>query len=320
MGSALALRYAAGRLLVAVPLLLLVSVLVFGLIHAVPGGPVAMFLANPNVRPEDVARLEAALGLDRPLPVQYAAWIRGFVTGEWGYSITDGRPVLERLAERVPASAELLGTSLLLALLVSLAVAVPAAVSAGKWLDRSTTAAAVAGISLPSFWFGLVLQLVFAVGLGWLPSSGRSSFGVVSLGDWLAHLVLPATVLAALHAASWSRYLRSAMLSALAQPFVVSARARGLPEGFVVMRHALGNAVLPFVTVVLLDAAIVVSGAVVTESVFAWPGLGSLFIESLARRDYPVLMAFLMASAVGVVLLNLAADVVYRVIDPRVRP
>jgi len=312
-------RYAAARAAAVTPLLLLISVIVFGLIHAVPGGPVEMFLSNPNVRPEDVARLEAALGLDRPLPVQYAAWLRGFVTGEWGYSITDGRPVLQRVLERVPASAELLGASLLVALLVSLGIAVPAAARAGGWFDRGTTAAAVAGVSLPSFWFGLVLQLVFAVGLGWLPSAGRSSFGAASLGDRLEHLVLPATVLALLHAASWSRYLRAAVLSALAQPFVISARARGIPEYRVIARHALRNAALPFVTVVLLDAAIVVSGAVVTESVFAWPGLGSLFTESLARRDYPVLMAFLMAAAVGVVALNLLADVTYRVIDPRVR-
>lgn len=313
------LHYVVRRSLQAVPLLFLISVLVFALIHAAPGGPLDMYLANPNVRPEDIERLRVALGLDRPLPEQYLSWLKGFVTGEWGYSYTDGRPVLERLLERLPATLELIASAIVIATLVALPLGVFGALRKGSWIDHTTTVVAFAGISLPVFWVGLLLQLVFAVGLGWLPSSGRTSFGDGSLLDRLSHIIMPAVVLAAVHAAAWSRFLRSSMGDAVRQRFVLAARARGLTERSVVWRHALRTALLPFVTVITMDAAIMVTGAVITESVFAWPGLGSLFTEALARRDYTVLMAFLMMTSGAVVFLNLAADVLYHALDPRVR-
>lgn len=306
------------RLAAALVLLLVVSVLVFGLIHAAPGGPLTLYLENPNVRPEDIVRLKKALGLDRSLAAQYVSWLRGFVVGEWGYSFSDGRPVIERLAERVPATLELMAVSLLLAGIAAVPAGVVSAVRRGRSVDRATTTLSLAGISLPVFWFGLVLQLIFAVALGWLPSSGRSSILGGGFVDQVRHLILPAIMLAAVHAAAWSRYIRAGMLDVLQQRFLTSVRARGVPERTVILRHALRNALLPFVTVVLLDAAIMVSGAVVTESVFAWPGLGGLFTEALARRDYTVLMAFLMISSAAVILLNLLADVTYRWLDPRV--
>ncbi len=311
------LGFAIRRVAQAVPLLLVVSLLVFALIHAAPGGPLALYLDNPNVRPEDIDRLRRQMGLDRPLAAQYGAWLLAFVRGDWGYSYADGRPVIDRLAERVPATLQLVGVSTVLAVLISLGVGLLAAVRRG--VDRATTILAIAGISLPVFWFGLVLQLVFAGTLRWLPSSGRASFVDDSLGDRLAHLVLPTIVLAAAHAAGWSRYLRGSLREALAQPFVNAARARGATERRVVLHHALRNALLPFATVVLLDASIMASGAVVTESIFAWPGVGSLFTEALAKRDYTVLMAFLMCGATAVALLNIVADVVVRALDPRTR-
>lgn len=313
------LAAAVRRVAQAIPLLLLISILVFALIHAAPGGPLAIYLENPNVRPADIERLRRSLGLDQPLPVQYLTWLKGFVTGDWGFSFTDGRPVVVRLAERLPATLELIGASLVIALLAALPAGVLAAVRRHGLLDRLVSVTTIAGISLPAFWFGLVLQLVFAVWLGWLPSSGRSSILSSGIGDRLAHLALPATVLAILHAAAWTRYLRSAMHSVVAQPFILAARGRGVPLRIVHYRHALRNALLPFLTVVLLDAALMVSGAVVTESVFAWPGLGGLFTEALARRDYTVLMAFLMISSIAVIVLNLIADLSYRVLDPRIR-
>jgi peptide/nickel transport system permease protein len=297
--------------------LLLISVLVFALIHAAPGGPLALYLENPNVRPEDIARLRHALGLDRSLPEQYVAWLVAFVRGDWGFSYADGRPVFTRIMERVPATFELVGLSTIVALFAAIPVGIAAAVS--RRFDRVSAVAAVAGISLPVFWFGLVLQLVFAHALGWFPSSGRASFGASGWSDRLAHLVLPATVLAAVHAAAWSRYLRGSLHETLARPFIRAARARGVSEPGVLVRHALPNALAPFVTVVLLDASIMASGAVVTESVFAWPGVGSLFTEALAKRDYTVLMAFLMCSSLAVMLLNLLADLAVRALDPRVR-
>jgi len=306
------------RIVQAVPLLLVISLIVFLLIHAAPGGPLSIYLSNPNVRPQDIERLRQALGLDRPLWQQYLAWLAAFARGDWGYSFSDGRPVAARILERLPASLELVGAALLVSLALTLPAGILAAVKRSGWFDRSTTALAFAGISLPVFWFGLLLQMIFAVALGWLPSSGRTTFGAGDLGDRVQHLVLPVTVLALVQAAGWSRYLRGSMIAVLAAPYVLSARARGLPPRLVVLHHALRNALGPLVTVVLLDAALMVSGAVVTESVFAWPGVGSLFTEALARRDYTVLMALLMLTSTAVVLLNLVADVAYALLDPRV--
>jgi len=301
------------------PLVLLVSVLVFALLHAAPGGPLSVYLENPGVRPEDIERLRRALGLDQPLPTQYLRWLGAFAQGDWGFSLSDGRPVAERMLERAPATLELAGASLVVALLAAIPSGVLAAIRRGGWFDRITGAGALAGVSLPVFWFGLVLQLSIAIGLGWLPSSGRSSAFESDVVDRIRHLVLPAIVLAAVHAAAWSRYLRASMIGLLSQRFILAAESRGIPRPALIFRHALRNAAGPLLTVVLMDAALLVSGAVVTESVFAWPGLGGLFTEALARRDYPVLMAFLMVTSVAVIVLNLLADLAHRSLDPRTR-
>jgi peptide/nickel transport system permease protein len=310
--------FLARRALQSIPLLLVISVLVFALIHAAPGGPLSIYLSNPNVRPEDIERLQRALGLDRPLWKQYVSWLVAFVRGDWGYSFSDGRPVAERIGERLPATLELVGASLAVALAVTFPTGIAAAVRRARRFDRIASAVSVAGISLPVFWFGLLLQMIFASALGWLPSSGRSQIGGGDLADRLRHLVLPVAVLAFVQAAAWSRYLRASLADVLSRPFVLAAQARGLPSRLVVYRHALRNALGPLVTIVLLDSALVVSGAVVTESVFAWPGLGSLFTEALARRDYTILMALLMLTSTAVVVLNLVADAAYAFLDPRV--
>ena len=311
-------RFLARRCLQALPLLLLISVLVFLLIHAAPGGPLAVYLANPNVRPEDIERLRRALGLDRPLWVQYWSWLTAFIRGDWGYSFSDGRPVLERVAERLPATLELAGVSLAGALALTLPAGTASGIRRGQWLDRAVTALATAGISLPAFWFGLFLQIVFATSLGWLPSSGRSTPGATDFVDHVQHLILPAAVLIVVQAAGWSRYLRGAVVETLSEPFVAAARARGIPRPRVLLRHVLRNAIGPVLAVVMVDAALLVSGAVVTESVFAWPGIGSLFTEALGRRDYTVLMALLMLTSTAIVVLNLAADLAHALVDPRV--
>ena len=305
------------RSALAVPLLLLVSALVFLLLQAVPGGPLAAYLENPNVRPEDIARLRAAMGLDAPVTVQYARWLTAFVQGDWGYSYADGRPVLQRVLERVPATLELVLAGSAVALLLALPLGLLAATRV--WGARVSRLVTTVGVSVPVFWLGLLLQLLLAMQLGWLPSSGRQSFGSTSVVDRLVHLVLPALVLAAVQGAAWTRYLQRAMGDTLALPFVHAGRVRGLSEARLVWRHALPNALGPFVTVVLLDAAMLASGAVVTESVFAWPGVGSLFTEALVKRDYPVLMAFLMVGAVTVIVLNLLADLAVARLDPRTR-
>ena len=311
------IRFVVRRVAQSVPLLLVISLLIFALIHAAPGGPLSTYLENPNVRPEDIERLRKAMGLDRPLGMQYLSWLGAFVRGDWGFSYADGRPVLDRLIERIPATLELVGVACVMALIAAVPAGIFAAIN--RPFDKFSSLFAVAGISLPVFWFGLLLQLIFAGALGWLPSSGRQSFDGGDFGDKLSHLILPATVLAAALSAAWSRYLRRAMRDTVARPFMRAARSRGLTERTLLMHHALPNALPTFVTVVLLDVSMMASGAVVTESIFAWPGIGSLFTEALAKRDYAVLMAFLMCGSVAVMVLNLVADLAVHAIDPRTR-
>lgn len=311
------IRFIVRRIAQSIPLLLLISLLIFALIHAAPGGPLSTYLENPNVRPEDIERLRRAMGLDRPLGIQYLSWLGAFVRGDWGFSYADGRPVLDRLIERVPATLELVGVACVMALIAALPAGIIAAIN--RPFDRFTSLLAVAGISLPVFWFGLLLQLVFAGALGWLPSSGSQAFDGGDFADRLSHLILPATVLAAALSAAWSRYLRRAMRDTVARPFMRAARSRGLRERTLLLHHALPNALPTFVTVVLLDVSMMASGAVVTESIFAWPGIGSLFTEALAKRDYAVLMAFLMCASVAVMALNLVADLAVHALDPRTR-
>ncbi len=311
------IRFIVRRAAQSVPLLFVISLLIFALIHAAPGGPLSTYLENPNVRPEDIERLRKAMGLDRPLGMQYLSWLWAFVRGDWGFSYADGRPVLDRLVERIPATLELIGVACVMALIAALPVGIYSAIS--RRFDRVSSVFAVAGISLPVFWFGLLLQLVFAGALGWLPSSGRSSFDGGDFADRVRHLILPATVLAAALSAAWSRYLRRAMRDTVARPFMRAARSRGLSERTLLLHHALPNALPTFVTVVLLDVSMMASGAVVTESIFAWPGIGSLFTEALGKRDYAVLMAFLMCGSVAVMALNLVADLAVHALDPRTR-
>jgi peptide/nickel transport system permease protein len=311
------IRFIVRRVAQSVPLLFVISLLIFALIHAAPGGPLSTYLENPNVRPEDIERLRRAMGLDQSLGMQYLSWLGAFMRGDWGFSYADGRPVLDRLVERIPATLELVGAACTMGLLAALPCGIIAAIN--RPFDRVTSLFAVAGISLPVFWFGLLLQLVFAGALGWLPSSGRQSFDGGDVIDRLAHLLLPATVLAAAMSAAWSRYLRRAMRDTVKRPFMRAARSRGLTEHMLLLHHALPNALPTFVTVVLLDVSMLASGAVVTESIFAWPGIGSLFTEALAKRDYAVLMAFLMCGSVAVMVLNLIADLAVHALDPRTR-
>lgn len=310
------MTYAAGRLLRAIPLLLGLSLLVFALVHAAPGGPLTVYLSNPNVRPEDIARLERLLGLDRPLHEQYLSWLAAFARGDWGFSYVDGRPVLERILERAPATLELMGTAFGLALAAALVLGGAAALRSGRLADWLVSGSSIVGISLPTFWLGLVLQLVFAVELRVLPTAGRLGVGG---GERLSHLVLPAGTLAVFYAASWVRYVRASVTETLRRDFVRAGRARGLSEPRLLLFHVLPNALFPLVTVFALDFALLFSGAVVTETVFAWPGMGTLLVDSVYRRDYSVLMGILMAGSTAIVLANLAADLLYGWLDPRVR-
>jgi peptide/nickel transport system permease protein len=287
--------------------------------HLAPGGPLALYTINPTVTAQDIERVKHEFGLDQPVYVQYAKWAYGMATGNWGYSFFGGRPVAAIVLERLPATFELMGSALFLALIVGVAIGVLAAVRRNTVFDYATATAAMVALSLPTFWFGLLGIYVFAQVLGWLPAGGITSPGNGGLLDRLAHLLLPMLVLAFVLVAQWSRYTRSAMIDILGQDFMRSARAKGLSPARVLIGHGLRAALVPLVTLAGLQLPLLVGGALVTETVFSWPGMGLLFVNALGTRDYPVLMAILMVGAVVVVLGNLLADLAIAVIDPRIR-
>lgn len=303
------LGFLARRLALAVPVLLGVATLVFSLIHLVPGDP-AQAMLGESAAPRDVAALRERLGLDRPLAEQYAAFLSGAVRGDLGRSFRTGQPVSAMLAERMPATAQLALASMAVAIVLAIPLGVVAAVWRGTPIDHGAMAFSLAGISMPNFWLGPVLALVFAVELGWLPVSGRGT---------LAHLVLPAVSLGLALAALLARMTRASLIEEIDEVYVRAARARGRSRGAAIVRHALVNSLVPVVTVVALQFGAVLTGAVITETIFAWPGVGRLLIQSIGFRDYPMLQGCILLVAVTYVLVNLATDMLYGVLDPRIR-
>ncbi|MCH1572185.1 MAG: ABC transporter permease [Longimicrobiales bacterium] len=314
------MSYIARRLLQMIPLLFGISIVLFAVIQAAPGGPEAALLESDRfIDPEVIEAYRERLGVDQPIPVQYVRWIISAVRGDLGVSFSTTRPVTEMITERLPATLELMGAAFLLAAVLAFGLGVLSAVRQYSWFDHLGTGVSFVGIAMPVFWFALILQLVFGVWLGWLPVAGTETVGASSLGDHLRHLILPAFVLSFRYVAGWSRYLRSSMLDTLRLDFVRTARAKGLSEGVVVWGHALRNALIPVVSVMALNLAGLFSGAVITETIFAWPGIGRMFVQAMFSRDYPLLMGILMLGSTMVVIFNLLADVVYGLLDPRVR-
>jgi peptide/nickel transport system permease protein len=313
------LAYLTRRVLSTIPLLLGVSIILFAVLLLAPGGPADVYADNPGVSKESLENLERELGLDQPIPVQYVRWVSAFVRGQWGYSIRSGQPVLETALERIGPTLMLGGTAFALALVIALPLGVFSALRRYTTIDYIFTFLSFLGISMPIFWLALMLQAFFAVQLRWLPSAGLETIGGGDLLDRLRHIVLPACILAVANIASWGRFVRASMLDVLGLDYVRTARAKGLSERTVTYRHALRNALIPVVTIIALDFAGIVSGAVITETIFAWPGMGRLFIESMNGRDYPVLMALLMIGSFALVVTNLLTDLVYATIDPRIR-
>lgn len=313
-------RYIAKRLFQGVVVLFAVSVVGFAVLNLAPGGPLAAYALNPSMTQADRERLKRQMGLDQPLPVQYARWVSGLVVGDWGRSFRDQQPVLSIIGQRVPATVELMATSTVLAIILGTLVGLLGALRRYSFFDYFVTIGAMIALSIPTFWLGLMFIFLFSVRLGWLPSGGTlTSGGSGSLLDHLHHLIAPATVLTLVTVAIWSRYTRSSVIDIVNQDYMRTARAKGLREWLVVSRHGLPNAVLPLITLAGLQLATLFGGALVTETVFTWPGMGRLFVDSLGYRDYPVLMGILMFTAVLVVLGNLVADLLCGAVDPRIR-
>jgi peptide/nickel transport system permease protein len=279
-----------------------------------------VFAADPAASPDAIARIRALWGLDRPLLAQYGLWLRRAVAGDWGQSFSERRPVLRVVSERLPATLALTGAALAVSLAAGLALGAAGAVIRGRAWQGTVQALAVIGMSVPTFWSGMLVLLVFSGRLGWLPSGGMATVGGgFALGDRLWHLAGPALVLGSVYTAQWTRYVQAGLAEALGDDYVRTGRAKGLGEGVLLRRHALPNAAIPLVTVLGLELPRLLAGAMVTEVVFAWPGLGRLLTASLLGRDYPVAMGTLMLLALAVVLTNLLTDLAYRLVDPRVR-
>jgi peptide/nickel transport system permease protein len=312
-------RYLLRRLLLLVPVLVGVSVVVFLVLHLAPGDPAEIML-GPQATQEDVSRLRADLGLDRPLPLQYVHWMAHVLQGDLGRSIRMRQPVLGEVLLRFRATLLLTATALALSTVGGIALGVLSAARPHSLVDRLSTLGSIFGASMPSFWLALVLMVCFSLWLGWLPASGM--YGAHADGgllDLLSHLVLPAITLAAASMTIIARLTRSTMLDVLRQDFVRTARAKGLVERAVVLRHALRNALIPTVTVVGVQAGYLLGGAVLTETVFSWPGVGTLMIQGILARDFPLVQGCVLVIALGFVLFNLAVDLLYAVLDPRIR-
>ncbi|RUT31071.1 ABC transporter permease [Arsenicitalea aurantiaca] len=315
----MSLGYIVRRLLGAIPLLLGISVILFTIIQLAPGGPLDMYAENPSVSPEALAQIAARYGLDQPPPIQYFMWLSAMLTGDWGYSIRTGRPVLGEIVMRLGPTLQLGGLAMLISLLIAVPLGIVSAARRGSRLDSAVTVISFAGISTPVFWLALLLQLLFSVQLGWLPSAGYQSIGDGSFLDRLRYIAMPAAVLSFATIASWSRFIRSGMVDVLNQDYIRTAYAKGRSERGVVAFHALRNAMIPAVTIIAVDFVTIISGAVITETVFAWPGIGRLFMESMNGRDYPMLMGLMMMGSVGIILANIIADLAYASLDPRIR-
>jgi len=314
------LQYILRRLLQAIPMLIGISFAAFVLMRLAPGGPMAIYAQNPNMSEADMRRIEHILGLDQPVHIQYLKWAAGMATGNMGYSYRTGRSVGEVIRERVPATVQLMAFAYLIAIALGIATGIVSAIRRHSMFDYCATTGAMVGLSVPTFWFGLMVIIVFAAMLHWIPSGGIATLGApFSLYDRFIHLIGPASVLGLWMTATWSRYTRSSVLEVIGQDYIRTARAKGLRSRTILLRHTLRNALIPLVTLAGLEFRNLFGGALVTETVFSWPGIGRLYLDSLNYQDYSVILGLLLMTSVLVLVGSLVADILYAVVDPRIR-
>ncbi len=311
------LAYIARRVLATIPVMCLVALFVFSLLYIAPGDPVAA-IAGDQASPEDYEKIRRSLGLDRPFLVRFLEWFGQVLRGNLGVSLFTGMPVTEMIGQRLEPTFSLMIVTLVLAIVVAIPLGVLSAWKAGTWIDRILMAFAVAGFSVPVFVVGYILAYVVALELDWLPVQGYTPIAR-GIWPWLEHLILPSIALGFVYIALIARITRATMLEVLSQDYVRTARAKGVGQAGVLFLHALKNAAVPIVTVIGIGVALLIGGAVVTESVFAIPGLGRLTIDSITRRDYPVIQGLVLAFSFVYVLVNLAVDLIYTALDPRIR-
>ena len=319
------IAYLGKRLLQAVPILIGASTIIFFLMHAAPGDPTSIYLGNPNIDARVIEQMRENLGLDQPVHIQYVKWISSFLQGEFGYSFSQKRPIADILKDTIPNTLVLSGVALAIIFILGIVIGTVQAVRQYSWGDNLATALAFFFYSMPSFWFGLMLILLFSYKLQWLPASQMTSVnyefmsGSAQLTDRLKHLLMPAIALGVGGAASVARYMRSGMLEQVRQDYVRTARAKGLSEGKVIFKHAMRNALIPVITLLGLFLPFLMAGSVLIETVFAWPGMGRTIVTAIFQRDYPVVLATAFVISVMVILGNLIADMLYSIVDPRIR-
>jgi peptide/nickel transport system permease protein len=302
-----------------IPLLLGISVVIFIIIQAAPGGPEETLLDRGLfVDPAAIDAYRERLGVDQPVIIQYFKWIGAMLTGDMGVSFQTQRPVFDMIVERLPDTIRLMSISFFIAAVIAIPLGIFSAVKQYSAFDFIATTFSFIAIAMPVFWFGLMLQLLFSVKLQWLPVAGTITVGVGTLVDKIKHIIMPATVLSLHYIAGWSRYMRSSMLGVLNKDYIRTAHSKGLTRRTVISVHAVKNASIPVVSVMTLSIARLFSGAVITETIFSWPGIGRMFIQAMHARDYPLLMGILMMGSMMVVVFNLIADVVYGWLDPRI--
>lgn len=305
------------RLLQTIPLLIFVSIVCFAMIKLAPGDPVLSFV-TPNMHAEDIERIRHNLGLDKPAYVQYFLWIKEAVTGNLGYSLVNHQPVMDQILDRLPATAGLMGSALALAVLLAIPLGLLAGANRGRWIDKLVNLIAYVGISVPLFWLAILLIYYFSIHLHWLPSMGMRTIGVNTALDVLKHGIMPCVVLAFSFLAVYVRYIRSSTIGQLREDYVQIQYAYGSTKRIVLLRHVLKHVLLPIITLLGMSMGELVAGAIVTETVFSWPGIGSLGMTAVRGMDYPVIMGITLFSSVMLILGNLAADLLYGVADPRI--
>ena len=312
-------KYIIKRLLQAIPLLIGVSIIAFSIMHLAPGGPLSVYTLNPSITAQDIDKIKVILGLDQPVHIQYLKWARGMFTGNWGTTFFGGRPVFDVIVERIPATFLLMGSAMSIAVIIGMFTGILGAFRRYSVFDYLATTGAMVALSFPTFWFGLMAIYIFSLKLGWFPSGGMFTLGgEEDVFDLLRHLVLPTFVLALVLVAQWSRYTRSSFLEVIHQDYIRTAKAKGIKGSKILFRHALPNAIAPLIALAGVQLPWLFSGALVAETIFGWPGMGRLFVDSLTMKEYPILMGMVMFTAISVILGNLIADILNAVLDPRI--
>lgn len=315
--------YILRRLVQTVVLLLFLSGLIFFILHLVPGGPFDLLsLSNPRITDTQIKQLEILLGLDKPIHERYFSWLWKAITGDLGSSwgVSYGQSVGELIVSRLGNTLILTGVSMAVSMAIALPVGVYSAIKQRTWIDYFVTFFSFFGISMPTFWFGVMLLILFSVRFDWFHAGGVSCAGLENdFGDRLNHMVLPVVVLSMVNVAQWSRYIRSSMLDVLHQDYLRTARAKGLSERVVIVKHAVRNALIPVVTLIGLEIPLLFGGAIITEQIFAWPGMGRLYYDGVMNSDWPLVQGIMVIMASLVVLSNLLADVFYSIVDPRIK-